>query len=430
MPLDPDYESPAQARVPESDIFYPLTTPTSGTLLSKDEFPQNERAPLLFTPIKIGDLEFKNRIFLAPMCQYSSDNGLPTPWHLVHLGTAAVRGAALVMMEATAVMANGRISPEDSGIWSDEHRDAMKPIFSFIKAQGAKAAIQLAHAGRKASTVAPFINMNLIGDNAPKNVATPGNGNGWKDVWAPSAISHNDNDYPDPLEMTLEHIQEFKEAWRDAVRRADEAGVDVVEVHAAHGYGLHEFLSPIANKRADHYGGSLENRMRLALEIVDITRATLPKGKEVWVRISATDHHEHGETDTNGNYISWGIEQSKTFLKECAKRGVSLLEASSGGVDTHQKITVSPGYQVRLAQALKDSVSPEDEIVISTVGLITKGAQAEDILQAGSSDVVSVARQYLRNADFVFDWAQELGVAVNVPVQYQRAHTHMLRKAN
>ncbi|KAK4052067.1 NADH-dependent flavin oxidoreductase [Microbotryomycetes sp. JL201] len=428
MPIDPKYQSPAQARVPDSDVFYPLAKPSPGTLLPKDQFTQNDNAPKLFTPIRIGGQEFKNRIFVAPMCQYSSDNGMPTPWHLVHLGTMAARGAAVVMMEATSVLPNGRISPEDSGIWSDEHRDAMKPIFSFIKAQGAKAAIQLAHAGRKASTVAPWVNYNLLGNNAPKNIATVGQGNGWSDVWAPSPISFKDDDYPDPVEMTLEDIETFKKAWRDAVKRADEAGVDLVECHCAHGYLLHEFLSPLSNKRTDKYGGSLENRMRLALEIVDITRETLSPEKQVWVRISATDHHEHGEKDADGNWISWGIEQSKMLTKELAKHGVVLVDASSGGLDVHQKIKVGPGYQVPLAQALKESLSPEDNITISSVGLITSGKQAEEILQAGASDVVTVAREFLRHADLVFDWAQELGVAVNVPVQYQRAHTRMIHK--
>ncbi|KAK4050543.1 NADH-dependent flavin oxidoreductase [Microbotryomycetes sp. JL221] len=427
--LDASYQSPANPRVANSDVFYPRSEPAPGTLLSSNDFPQNAQRPKLFTPITIDGIEFKNRIFVAPMCQYSSDNGKPTTWHLVHLGSMAVRGAAVVMMEATGVMPNGRISPEDMGIWSDEHRDAMKPIFSFIKAQGAKAAIQLSHAGRKASTVAPWVNYNLLGNNAPKNVATVGEGNGWKDVWAPSAVSFKDNDYPDPVEMTLDDIETLKAEWKNAVRRADEAGVDIVEIHSAHGYLLHEFLSPLANKRTDKYGGSLENRLRLVLEIVDITRSTLSPGKLVWIRISGTDHHEQGEKDTNGEWISWGIEQSKVLLREVAQRGVSLLDASSGGLDVHQKITVGPGYQVPLAQALKQSLRPEDTITISTVGLITGGKQAEDILQEGKSDVITLAREFLRHADLVFDFAQELSVAVNVPVQYQRAHTRMLTKS-
>lgn len=363
------------------------------------------------------------------MCQYSALDGVPTPWHLVHLGGFATRGASLVIAEATGVLPNGRITPQCPGIWNDEQRDAWKPIFDFVKANGARAGIQLAHAGRKSSTVAPWLNMSLTRPHVNTHIATEGEAQGWpENVWAPSAIPYEDG-FPTPKAMTLEDIEEFKAAWKAAVKRADEAGVDVVEIHSAHGYLLHEFLSPISNKRTDKYGGSLENRLRLAMEVIDITRSTLPKEKPVFVRISATDNSPDGEKNEHGEYISWGLEQAKVYLAEAIKRGVALLDASSSGNDPKQKIKLGPGYQVPFAEELRASLTDENRIPISAVGLITNGKQAEEVLQKGKADIITVAREFLRNADLVFDWAQELDTVVSVPVQYERAHTRMFKHA-
>ncbi|ORY58334.1 hypothetical protein BCR35DRAFT_283785 [Leucosporidium creatinivorum] len=416
--------------VPNAPFYLPETIPSAGTAMSSKLFPHNETLPLLYQPIEIGGMTFKNRIQVAPMCQYSAIEGVPTPWHLVHLGGFATRGASLVIAEASAVLPNGRISPQCPGLWNDEQRDAWKPIFDFVKANGARAGIQLAHAGRKASTVAPWLNMSLTRPHVNTNIANDGEAGGWtSNVWAPSAIPYLDEQFPDPKAMTLEDIEEFKAAWKASVKRADEAGVDVVEIHSAHGYLLHEFLSPISNKRTDKYGGSLENRLRLAMEVIEITRSTLPAEKPVFVRISATDNSPEGEKNEQGEYISWGIEQSKIYLAEASKRGVAFLDASSSGNDHKQKIKLGPGYQVPFAEQLRASLTNENRIPISAVGLITDGTQAEQILQEGKADIISVAREFLRNADLVFDWAQELGVSVSVPVQYERAHTRMFKHA-
>ncbi|GAA5924031.1 NADH:flavin oxidoreductase/NADH oxidase [Sporobolomyces koalae] len=415
---------------PEATFYLPLTDPAPGAVLSEQDWPQNATLPKLFEPIEIANIQFKNRIFVAPMCQYSCEAdgdkaGAVTPWHTVHLGSFAQRGAALVMVEATSVTPNGRISPQDCGLWNDSQRNALKPLFDLIRSLGARPAIQLAHAGRKASKLAPWLDTSTIKPALKSHVATNGDASGWTDnVWAPSAVSYSNETFPMPKEMTSSDIDELKQAWKEATIRADQAGADVVEIHSAHGYLLHEFLSPLSNKRTDQYGGSLENRMRLPLEIVDVVRANWPKSKPLFIRISASDWYPEGEKNEQGEWISWGIEQSKIYLKEVEKRGVDLLDASSGGLTPQQKINVGPGYQVHFAQALK-AVS---KIPISTVGLITGGKQAEEILQKGQADVVSIAREFLRDPSLVLNWAQELDTVVNVPVQYQRAYTRMMTK--
>ncbi|GAA5964752.1 hypothetical protein JCM3765_002543 [Sporobolomyces pararoseus] len=419
---------------PDATFYVPLTSPSTGTALSSEDWPQNEQLPKLFTPIKIGPLEFKNRIFVAPMCQYSCEaegdrKGAVTAWHTVHLGQLAQRGASCVMVEATAVLPNGRISPQDVGLWNDVQRDALKGVFDIIRSLGSRPAIQLAHAGRKASTLAPWLDTSTIKAPLKSHVATNGEASGWTDnVWGPSGLSYNEDTFPVPKEMTLENIEELREAWKASTIRADQAGADVVEIHAAHGYLIHSFLSPLSNKRTDKYGGSLENRMRLPLEIVEITRANWPKEKPLFIRISASDWYPEGEKNEQGEFISWGLEQSKVFLKEIEKRGVDLLDASSGGLTPKQKIDVKPGYQVHFAEELK-SVS---SIPISAVGLITSGKQAEEILQKDQADIVTIARHFLRDPSLVLNWAQELGsengIVVNVPVQYQRAYTRMMTK--
>ncbi|CEQ39125.1 SPOSA6832_00608 [Sporobolomyces salmonicolor] len=457
-------DAPVNVSTPGASFYLPHTDPSPGTALSPVDWPQNKHLPKLFTPITIGKdakMHFKNRQVdtstylradepnLDPYsCEAEGPRaGCLTPWHHVHLGAFAVRGAAVVMVEATSVLPNGRISPQDSGLWNDTQRDALKPIFDFIRAQGARPAIQLGHAGRKASTLAPWLDTSTIKPPLKSHIATPGAAQGWTDVWGPSAIPYDAETYPHPIEMTEQNIQELKDAWKASVIRADQAGADIVEVHAAHGYLIHNFLSPLSNQRTDKYGGSLENRMRLPLELVEITRAVWPKNKPVFIRISGTDWHPDGETNDKGDYISWGVEQSKAFLAECIKRGVDMMDVSSGGL--------FPGQQIPIA-----SMSPNATIPISSVGLITDGKQAEDILEQNKADVVrppppfpraklalsfpelivcrglvvscnpqiTVAREFLRDADLVFNWAMQLGCVVNVPVEYQRGWTRMMTK--
>jgi 2,4-dienoyl-CoA reductase-like NADH-dependent reductase (Old Yellow Enzyme family) len=444
--------------VPDAPFYQPLSDPAPGTALSADEWPQNKQIPLLFQPLTVGkeaQITLKNRIVVAPMCQYScaaegSEAGVLTPWHLVHLGSFAVRGAALVMVEATSVLPNGRLSPQDSGLWNDRQAEALKPIFDFIRMQGAVPAIQLGHGGRKTSTLAPWLDASTIKKPLKSHVATNGAASGWTDnVWGPSAISYDEETFPTPKEMTLEQIDELKEAFRTATARAVKAGAKVIELHCAHGYLQTNFLSPVSNQRTDKYGGSLENRMRLSLEVLEIMKKEMPKDVSLWMRLSASEWWPEGEQDDQGEWISWGIEQSKAFCKEAVKRGVDLIDVSSGGNTPRQQIKLGPGYQVPFAEAIRKSFSDEERVPIASVGLITGGKQAEEILQNGQADVVSfpfviktlnattdssaaiqvsVARHFLRDPSLVFDWAQELGVVVNVPVQYQRAFTRMMTK--
>ncbi|GAA5971476.1 hypothetical protein JCM11641_008369 [Rhodosporidiobolus odoratus] len=423
--------------VPNAPFYQPQTTPAPGTAMSAEDWPQNKDLPLLFQPYTVGKtakMEFKNRIWVAPMCQYSCapegpEQGVLTPWHLVHLGSMAVRGAAIVMVEATSVLPNGRLTPQDSGLWNDKQQEALKGVFDFIKAQGSKAAIQLAHGGRKTSTLAPWLHTPTISKPLNSHVATDGAANGWtEDVMAPSAVSFNEKSFPLPREMTEKDFKELTQAWVDATRRADAAGADVLEIHSAHGYMFHNFLSPLSNKRTDKYGGSLENRLRFPLGCIAEVRKVWPASKPLLLRISATDWYPAGEKDDKGEWISWGIEQSKVYVKEAIKLGVDLVDVSSGGNTPEQKITVGPGYQVGFAEEIKKSLTPEEAIPISCVGLITNGKQAEEILQAGKADIISVAREFLRDADLVFNWAQELGIVVNVPGQYQYGYTRMMTK--
>lgn len=349
----------------------------------------------LFEPLRLRDIEFRNRLWVSPMCQYSSEDGMPTDWHLVHLGSRAVGGAGLVMVEATAVSPEGRISPDDSGIWSDAHTDAFKRITKFIKEQGAVAGVQLAHAGRKASTAPPWLGGSKI-------EADEG---GWQ-VAAPSAIKFTDT-YPQPREMTKDDIETATGDFVAAARRAVDAGFEVIEVHAAHGYLLHEFLSPLSNHRTDEYGGSLENRMRFPLDTARQVREVVPKNLPVFVRISATDWMENG----------WDLEQSIEFCKRLNEIGIDLIDVSSGGNVPDAKIPIGPGYQVRFARAIRVQVG----IKIGAVGLITEPQQAEDILQNGDADAILVAREFLRDPYFAFRAARELGGGVDVPKQYGRA---------
>jgi 2,4-dienoyl-CoA reductase-like NADH-dependent reductase (Old Yellow Enzyme family) len=355
----------------------------------------------LFERLKLREVEFRNRIWVSPMCQYSSVDGMPNDWHLVHLGTRATGGAGLVIMEATAVSPEGRISPSDAGIWSNEHADAYKKITAFIKSQGAVAGIQIAHAGRKASTHEPWNGDGKVDES---------NG-GWETV-APSAIAFADN-FPMPREMTKADIEKATNDFVEAAKRAIEAGFEVIEVHAAHGYLFHEFLSPLSNKRTDEYGGSFENRVRFPLETARKVRAAVPENLPVFVRISATDWTEGG----------WDLEQSIEFSKLLKNVGIDLIDVSTGGNVPHAKIPVAPGYQVPFAAAIRQKAG----IATAAVGMITEAKQAEEILQKGEADAVLLAREFLRDPYFPFRAAQELGGEVDVPKQYGRAID--LRKA-
>lgn len=343
----------------------------------------------------LRNIEFRNRIWVSPMCQYSSEDGMPTDWHLVHLGSRAVGGAGLVFVEATAVSPEGRISPQDSGMWSNAHAQAYARITTFIKAQGAIAGIQLAHAGRKASTAAPW-------DGGKKVDEAKG---GWQTV-APSALRFDD-DYPDPREMTKNDIEKAVRDFTAAAQRSVDAGFEVIEVHAAHGYLCHQFLSPLSNKRTDEFGGSLENRMRFPLRIAKAVRETVPENLPVFVRISATDWTEGG----------WDLEQSIEFCRELKKLDIDLIDVSTGGNVPHAKIPVGPNYQVPFAAAIREKA----RVATAAVGMITEPQQAEEILQKGEADAVLIAREFLRDPYLVFRAARELGGKADVPKQYGRA---------
>ena len=356
----------------------------------------------LFEEFKLREIKFRNRIWVSPMCQYSSDDGMPTDWHLVHLGSRAVGGAGLVIVEATAVSPEGRISPQDSGIWSDEHAEKFKPITKFIKEQGAVAGIQIAHAGRKASTAEPWNGGKLVGIQ---------NG-GWETI-APSAERFAEG-YALPREMSKADIEQATNDFIAAAKRSVEAGFEVIEIHAAHGYLFHEFLSPLSNKRDDEYGGSLENRMRFPLEVARIVREIVPQNLPVFVRISASDWTENG----------WDLEQSIEFCKRLKEIGTDLIDVSSGGNVPDAKIEIGAGYQVPFAAEIRKRA----EIPTGAVGLITNAKQAEQILRNGEADAILMAREFLRDPYFPFHAAKDLGADLDyVPKQYGRAID--LRKA-
>jgi 2,4-dienoyl-CoA reductase-like NADH-dependent reductase (Old Yellow Enzyme family) len=356
----------------------------------------------LFSPFTLRKLTFKNRIFVSPMCQYSSIHGMPNDWHLVHLGARAVGGAGLVMTEAASVTADGRISPEDVGIWNDAQGDAWKPTAAFIRANGSVPAIQLAHAGRKASSYAPWRGSGLVG--ADKG--------GWE-VMGPSGNAFSEK-LATPHAMSREDIRNVIDAFANAAKRALDAGFQVVEVHAAHGYLAHQFLSPFSNLRQDEYGGSLENRMRFVLEVSAVVREIWPQDLPVFVRISATDWKDGG----------WDLAQSITLCQKLKKLGVDLIDVSSGGSVPDAVITAYPGFQVPFARAIRESA----EIATGAVGLITAPAQAEEIIASGNADCVFLARALLREPHWPLNAAAELGVAMEWPNQYKRAIVNAMGK--
>lgn len=350
----------------------------------------------LFSPLTIKSVTFKNRITVSPMCQYSSADGFANDWHLVHLGSRAVGGAALIMQEATAVSPEGRISPGDMGIYKDEHIAKLQTITAFIHTQGAVAGIQLAHAGRKASHNIPWKGDRQIPSDAQE---------GWQTV-APSAIPFAPGtESPEALDRA--GIQKVIYDYKAAAVRAVQAGYKVVEIHAAHGYLIHEFLSPLSNQRTDAYGGSFENRIRLLLEIVEAVKTVWPDTLPLFVRISATDWAEGG----------WDGDASVQLAAVLKNHGVDLIDCSTGGVVPGVKIPAGPGYQVPFAEKIRK----ETGILTSAVGMITSAQQAEEILQNGQADLIFLARQALRDPYFPLHAAKELGVDVEWPVQYTRA---------
>jgi 2,4-dienoyl-CoA reductase-like NADH-dependent reductase (Old Yellow Enzyme family) len=357
---------------------------------------------LLFTPLTVRDLTLRNRLWVAPMCQYSAEAdgeraGRPNDWHHVHLAQFASGGAGLVVAEATAVVPEGRISPRDVGLWDDAQRDAWRPIVDSLHARGAHAGIQLAHAGRKASTWWPFID---------EHGSVPVADGGWQ-TFAPSAIAYDGYATPAPLDR--DGIARVVEAFRAAARRALDAGFDVLEVHAAHGYLLHQFLSPLSNERTDEWGGSLENRARLTLDVVRAVRAEAGEGAPVLVRFSASDAAPGGlEPEDVARVSRWVVDA-----------GADLIDVSSAGLVAHQQLSVGPGYQVPFAARIRELA----EVPVAAVGIITSGEQAERILQDGSADAVFAAREWLRDPHFGLRAATELGEDPNGlwPPQYLRA---------
>ena len=357
----------------------------------------------LFSPLKIKNIELKNRIAVSPMCEYSSENGFANDWHFIHLGSRAVGGAGLIITEACAVSAEGRITFADLGIYRDEHIEKLKHITDFIHAHGAVAGVQLAHAGRKASHVEPWNGGKQIPSNQP---------NGWQTV-APSALPFKDDEEA-PLELDKAGIEKVKADFKAATKRAIAAGFKVIELHGAHGYLLHQFLSPISNKRTDEYGGTFDNRIRLLLEVVETIKEVWPKDNLLFVRISATEWTEGG----------WTADDSVALAKILKDKGVDLIDCSSGGNVANAKIPLKPGYQVEFAEKIRK----ESGILTGAVGLITTAYQADEIIQEGEADLIFLAREMLRDPHFPLRAAHELGHEVKWPVQYERAKWSSLEK--
>jgi 2,4-dienoyl-CoA reductase-like NADH-dependent reductase (Old Yellow Enzyme family) len=348
----------------------------------------------LQSPLRLRGRTLRNRVWVSPMCQYSSVDGHPTPWHLVHLGALARGGAGLVVAEATAVTPAGRISPADAGLWADDQVADYEPIVSFVHDQGAAIGVQLAHAGRKASTAVPWQGRGYV---------SPADG-GWRAV-APSALAFDD--LPTPSALTIAQIDSIVGAFAAAARRARDAGYDVVEIHAAHGYLLHQFLSPLSNHREDIYGRTFEGRTRLLVRVVDAVRERWPDDRPLFVRVSATDWVEAG----------WTTEQTVALARQIALHGVDLVDVSSGGLDPAQRIPVAPGFQVPLAHAVRVGAG----VATSAVGLITEPAQAEQVLVDGSADAVMLGRALLRDPHWPLRAAEALDGRAPWPAPYRRA---------
>ena len=350
----------------------------------------------LFAPLKIRDVSLRNRIVVSPMCQYSSTDGFANDWHFVHLGTRAVGGAALVFTEATAVTPDGRISPDDLGIWKAEHVEFLSRIVRFLEQQGAVAGMQLAHAGRKASTAAPWLGSHSVSEAE----------RGWRPILAPSAIPFSDK-HPVPQALDEAGIRSIVRAFGEAAERALNAGFRVLEIHSAHGYLLHSFLSPLSNRRQDSYGGSFENRTRILREVVGEIRSRWPERYPLFLRVSATDYLEGG----------WDVEQSVELARQVKPLGVDLVDCSSGGLLPQIAIPSGPGYQTPFAERKRKQAG----ILTGAVGMITAAEQADHIIRTGQADVVVLARELLRHPYWPLEAARKLGAEGPWPKQYLRA---------
>lgn len=356
----------------------------------------------LFSSARLGELSLENRIVIAPMCQYSAEEGYPTAWHTIHLGNLALSGAGLLIVEATAVAPEGRISAKDLGLWSDSHAGALRNVVEEIRQYSPiKLGIQLGHAGRKASSALPW----LGGDEIP-----PSENDGWQTI-APSSLPFGDRSQP--VSLSGEQIIELKRSFVDAAKRAESIGFDLIELHAAHGYLLHQFLSPLSNQRDDNYGGSLENRMRLVLEIFSEVRAAVSKEVAVGIRISATDWVDEG----------WDLTQSIELSRQLQGLGCDYIHVSSGGLSAEQKIPVGPNYQVPFAQEINKAV----DIPVIAVGLITEPEQAEAIISTGQADFVAVARAILYDPRWPWHAAAKLGAKATAAPQFLRCEPHALK---
>jgi 2,4-dienoyl-CoA reductase-like NADH-dependent reductase (Old Yellow Enzyme family) len=349
----------------------------------------------LFAPLQIREITFRNRVAVSPMCEYSSDDGFANDWHLVHLGSRAVGGAGLVIAEATAVEARGRITPADLGIWKDEHIENLSRIAAFVKRQGAVAGIQIAHAGRKGSCHVPWNGGQPILEKE----------GGWQTV-APSPVPFRETD-PVPEELDKKDIRSIVDAFAAAARRALTAGFEMIEIHSAHGYLLHEFLSPLSNLRTDEYGGLLENRIRLLLEVADAVRAVWPERLPLFVRISATDWKEGG----------WTIDDSAMVAARLRTKGVDLIDCSSGGLAVDAKVPAGPAFQVPFAERIRR----EAGILTGAVGFITEPMQADGIIRSAQADLVLLAREFLRDPYWPLHASAVLDIEMKPPVQYSRA---------
>jgi 2,4-dienoyl-CoA reductase-like NADH-dependent reductase (Old Yellow Enzyme family) len=356
----------------------------------------------LFTPYTLGPLQLANRIAIAPMCQYSADEGRATDWHMIHLGQLALSGAALLMLEATAVSPEGRISPHDLGLWSAEHEQALRPIVQGIREYSPiKLAVQLGHAGRKASSARPWEGGAMLALDQ----------GGWQTV-APSAVPHGEGERA-PTALNDAGLQKVKDDFVAAARRVQALGIEAIELHGAHGYLLHQFLSPIANHRDDQYGGTVQNRMRFPLEVFEAVRDAMPRQMAIGMRISASDWVDGG----------WDEEQSVAFARELNRRGADFIHVSSGGVSPKQKIPLGPGYQIHFAQRIKAEVG----MPTIGVGLITEPAHAESIVASGQADVVALARAMLYNPRWPWHAAAVLNAQVDAPPQYWRSQPRELK---
>ncbi|OCH89193.1 FMN-linked oxidoreductase [Obba rivulosa] len=393
-----DIISPAAPNVP---YFTPAQNPPAGAAIVPQ--PDGKPVPKLFQPLKIRGLEVHNRIFLSSLGQSSADDGKVTPWHFAHIGGITIYGPGISMLEAAAVAPNGRTSPQDLGLWSDAQVAPLRQIVDFAHAQNQKVGVQLAHAGRKASTVARWL--------SAEHGASAAVG-GWPhDVYAPSAVAYNPENpaYPVPKALTAQGIRELVGAFARAARRAVEAGMDAVEIHGAHGHLVHQFVSPVTNKRTDEYGGSFENRIRFAVEVVDAVRAVIPSDMPLFFRLAGRDR--------TGRAI-WRIEETIRLGEILAEHGVDLYDVSSGGLERRQKILFkAPTYQAHFSEAVKKQLG--DKILVSAVGGIASGSIAQEVLEEGQADLIFVGRQFLRDHQTVWTFARDLEVEIRLPNQVE-----------